>query len=376
MTLPFELYRVIFSYFNTDNVDDRTALAALSATSKAVNAEAERVLYRRFVGYMLLATHIKFLRSVASPNRASAVEAYSFNPVYFRRQLTDELEELLPLRLKTFVNLKALEFRWPGWSAPFLADEYPFRLESFAWCQREFRESCAESVLKLLRNQPGLKHILYTDAPFREPLPDLPALETICSSWKNLPSFLSASTNIKSMIWIPAAATEFNSAPLDSGAAAVAPALKALQTLDIHVAKSVFLWMHYAAPVFPYFSNVETLHVSLGETPADIRTVDPLIRSLPKLRLLSYNMDLKHSIPLSETLAAFALAPTLQAIQMTWVEHPSSAETIRQGSIYLRTDSTDSNWNVWLQEQVVLDPVPGRVCDSILSLTHAVTIPV
>jgi hypothetical protein len=298
------------------------------------------------------------------------VEAYSFNPVYFRKQPTDELEELLPLRLKTFVNLRALEFRWPGSSAAFLADEYPFRLESFAWCQRDFKESCAGPVLQFLRNQPGLKHILYTDAPFSEPLPDLPALETVCSSWKNILSFLSASTNVKSMIWIPAAASEFNMQPLDRDAAAVAPALRALQTLAIHP-NSAFLWMHYAAPVFPYLSNVETLHVNHNETPADIRAADPLIRSLPKLRLLSYtSLHAQYSTPLSETLAAFDLAPTLQTIQVTWIERPSSAETILQGWQYLRPDSTNPSARV---QQ--LDPVPRRVCDSILS-AHAVTIPV
>jgi hypothetical protein len=239
----------------------------LSSVSKTVNAEAERILYHRFVGFMLVMTHLKFLRSVALRNRAALVVSYSCNPATFEEQSTDELEHLLPLRLKMFINLKALEIRWMGLSGDFLSQDYPFQLESFAWCLKSYASSNAGHVVQFLCRQSRLKHILYADGPLLESLPKLPLLECVIGSWVSIPAFLSAG-NVKAIVWIPPPVWIHEPIPTEAEAKELAPALQRISILDLHAHRGVpiGLQIQRMSPLLPYLSTVESLQLGLASS--------------------------------------------------------------------------------------------------------------
>jgi hypothetical protein len=365
MSLPFELYRNVLSCFNTNDFQDRCTLVSLSVASKAINVEAERVLYRRFIGFMLVLTNVKFLRSAILHNRASIVETYSCNPVTFDGQCTNELEDMLPKALKTFVNLNALEVRWMGPTASFISEDYPFQLDSFAWCLRDETSASAKFVAQFLRKQTRLKHILYADSPFPEPLSELPLLETVIASWGNIQGFLLAGANVKAVVWIPPTSFSFSSPPTVSQAEALASSLKQITILDIHASNFPF-WVELVFPVFPYLSNLQSLHL----VDADISAIDTLLENLPNVSQLCLSVPSSESFDdmLQNSEHYFANSPSLRMIQWAKNEHPSTAETILK-TVQHHRDGTSC-------KEIALDPFMTGVSDSIFSLTRAVTIAV
>jgi hypothetical protein len=282
--------------------------------------------------------------------------------------------ELIALRLKTFSNLRALEIRWPGASTQFLEEDYPFQLDSFAWRQPQyshFSSSCASSVVKFLRKQPRMKHILYFNAPLPEPLPELPLLEIVVSDWDSFMPFLRFCKNIKAWVALSPLADRL---PTASQAQALAPALNRLSILDIRSYQSWQTRNVELAALFPYLQNVEILHLSVSHPLEMPETLIAFVRSLLKLRQLTMNCSKEFpTIDLRSWVEIINDIPSIEVTQWVWIKHTVTnfaAEINITGSVATHSLLKESPKEV----QLWFEPLTKKICDSMFSLSHAVDV--
>ncbi|KDR84354.1 hypothetical protein GALMADRAFT_206014 [Galerina marginata CBS 339.88] len=148
-TLPVELLRPIVE----DLTNNLSALCALSLSSKTLQLEAERLLYRSMTMPDEL-KHANFLTSIIkSSRRAISVQSYSQKGVPY----TGKRRLLIPLCLamKQMKNLKTLFLETMQIdSFPGFPGDYPFRLEGLN-CGGSYSES--NRLSNFLQFQPKLK---------------------------------------------------------------------------------------------------------------------------------------------------------------------------------------------------------------------------
>jgi hypothetical protein len=194
--LPFELYGAIAEQFHPAEPSDRAQLRELSTVSRDWNTEAERVLYRHIIGVANAMLHLHFLESVGLRSRALLVQTYQADFTFWNWVVPDNLMRSLSRALRSFNNLKALEFVNAD-SQLVCLEDYPFQLEKFDW-----RGHRSQYVHRILTTQTQLKHLTYLGI-LDTSLGALKATTSLDCDWSCLPSLLRVAENITSLIWRP-----------------------------------------------------------------------------------------------------------------------------------------------------------------------------
>ena len=144
--IPPELYRPIMEY-----IFDKPTLQSLCLSSKIVQPDAERLLYRNFAEYGT-SINILFLNTIASNRRLAALVKEYRCWVYFQDNKSPAWK-LLESGLHNMVNLKSLDFvsAVVGTMRAELILHAPFQLEKLVWrCHSD--QDVLEEILVKQRN--------------------------------------------------------------------------------------------------------------------------------------------------------------------------------------------------------------------------------
>lgn len=162
LTLPAELYRLIFDSITGPQRSKQSTLFLLMLTCRAFHAEAERQLYREFVDNAVtresLNTQKSFFRAVTrSPSKAALVRLYKLS--YCPIQDTDPFWSLLREFLHVVPNLKELDFEiGSGATSASSLDGCTFLLEVFR-CDNYQEE---QDLLRFFAKQPAIRTLKLT----------------------------------------------------------------------------------------------------------------------------------------------------------------------------------------------------------------------
>ena len=155
--LPPELYRLIVLHLH----QDRPSLLAVSLTSRILNAEGQRALYRTIdVSHDVQTTHMLFLTTILSQARlALLVEEYHQPNILRSRE--DPLWDLLHRGLQAMVSLKRLFLEAPlhGFPSLRILHGCSFQLDSLQWYNASGLKEEEPIFLEFLASQPRLRSL-------------------------------------------------------------------------------------------------------------------------------------------------------------------------------------------------------------------------
>lgn len=205
--MPTELNRLV-----AEQVADRSTLHSLSQVSRAMNAEAQRVLYHD-VEDSNPETHTLFLRTVTTrPQLARLVRRYSYDADV----IDDAIWDLLSIGLRSLTGLKDLCIRAHGGLhvAQSLLQDCTFQLERL--CCTSYGDEIA--FASFLVKQPTLVHL---DIHWRPELCDLvpphalPNLTSVVGGYGTMLQFLPG-RKVTHLGWTPGFDYDMISAPVSA----------------------------------------------------------------------------------------------------------------------------------------------------------------
>jgi len=279
MRIPLEIMSLVI-----EEVEDIQSFVGLSQTSKPLQIEAERHLYRSLTGGDGTKRY-KCLSSIKKcPRRAKYVRVYHDHSVAHKqhRSMWKLIEKTLPL----MVNLKDLAFRYIIGGGPhtvIFPRKYAPRLEKFTWSvnassdyyeERNGRPFVAQA-LKFLEGQTQLKYLHWQPSPYAEPNPKpstltlVPHLDTLIGDIETIQTYLPGRDSITTLQLFTGLGTRsFGRHFLGETFDRLSTQLKRLKYLSIQPLSERF-WVgydefyHYGIlrHIAPYLHSLETLRI-------------------------------------------------------------------------------------------------------------------
>ncbi|KIM47294.1 hypothetical protein M413DRAFT_23514 [Hebeloma cylindrosporum] len=216
--IPPELYRPIVLYLH----QDRPSLLAVSLSSRILNAEGQRVLYKTMdISHDAQATHTLFLTTILSQGRlASLVEEYR-QPHNILRSREDPFWDLLHRGLQAMVNLKKLFLEAPSHGRPSveILRGCTFQLDLLQWYNASDLNEEEPQFLEFLASQTRLRSLSVRLKNVSTPIPasTCPTLEILHGDQGAMKAFL-PERRIASLAltWMPSLDEPFDNTNFDS----------------------------------------------------------------------------------------------------------------------------------------------------------------
>jgi hypothetical protein len=195
--LPAELFRPIIQYLS----DDRQTLCAISVTSRMLQQEGQRALYKKMTHSINVDIHIKFLGTILENNRlALLVEEYCQDTVvHYGKGI---LWDYLCRGLRAMVNLKILQFRaFGGHPASEILTGCTFQLKGLSWGSHSDENGLSDFILHQ-HDLEGLIVEWHEEKHHLIPPTSCPRLKVLRGNRGALETFL-ANRRLISVAWIP-----------------------------------------------------------------------------------------------------------------------------------------------------------------------------
>lgn len=248
LAFPNELYRPILLHI--DPIDRRKTLSSVALACRFLNSEAVPQLYHSFVEVDDPRTQVLFFKTVtSSPRLAQLVHTYVWRiGTYFSHK--HEFWTLLPLALRSFVNLKELRFRTHGGTpAGHILRDCTFQLTHLDWDNR----SDEAELLPFLSTQHCIKSLLiHWSTPNSPDMPSsvLQSLRSLSGDFTTIVAILPHCSNVTSLFWNP-------DMDEDGFSDLASPAFHNLRTFTF----GGYFWRPHLSVVAPHLGNLVRFHL-------------------------------------------------------------------------------------------------------------------